>query len=155
MLALHLILKFWTAHAASAPCRNTRQSGELEILLTTPLDGDAILLGSTTAIKRQLLWPFLFVAGVDAVLLVLGWHKLGLWNGFAFAGAMFLEFLWLIGNLYSLTWVGLLMGLRHSSHAKALGRTLFCILILPWSALAFSAACVGIVTVSRLRKWVP
>jgi hypothetical protein len=146
VVGLHLILKYWAAHSACRSLPSRRQSGELEILLTTPLDGDAILLGSTTAIKRQLLWPFLFVVAVDGLVLLLGWRKLGLWEGFSFAGAMLLEFLWFIGNLYSLTWVGLCMGLKSSSHAKALGRTLFYILLLPWSVLAVSASMVGIAT---------
>jgi hypothetical protein len=154
VLGLHQILKFATATSACLSLPSRRHSGELEILLTTPLDGDAILLGSTTAIKHQMLRPFLFVVAMDLLLLVLGWHKLGIWDGFPFAGAMLLEFLWFIGNLYSLTWVGLWMGLKSSSHAKALGRTLFYILFLPWSGLAVTAAFVGILTMGRnLSPW--
>jgi hypothetical protein len=41
------------------------------------------------------------------------------------------------------------MGLKCSSHAKALGRTIFYILLLPWSALAVAAALVGISTMGR------
>jgi hypothetical protein len=149
VLGLHLILKFWTAHSACRSLPSRRLSGELEILLTTPLDGDAILLGSTTAIKHQLLRPFLFVVAMDLLLLILGWQKLGIWAGFGFAGAMLLEFLWFIGNLYSLTWVGLWMGLKTSSHAKALGRTLFYLLLLPWSFLAVAAAFVGIMSMGH------
>jgi hypothetical protein len=86
---------------------------------------------------------------MDGLLLILGWCKLGLWAGFGFAGAMLLEFLWFIGNLYTLTWVGLWMGMKSPSHAKALGRTLFYILLLPWSGLAIAAAVVGILTMGR------
>ena len=146
VLGLHAILKFWTANSACRSFPSRRHSGELEILLTTPLDGAAILLGSTTALKHELLRPFLFVAAMDVLLLILGWRKLGIWEGFPFAGAMLLEFLWFIGNLYSLTWVGLWMGLKTASHAKALGRTLFYILFLPWSGLAVAAAFFGLVT---------
>jgi hypothetical protein len=146
VLGLHLILKYWTAHSACRSLPSRRQSGELEILLTTPLDGDAILLGSTTALKQQLFWPFLFVVAADGVLLILGWRKLGLWVGFGFAWVMLFEFLWFVGNLYTLTWVGLLMGMKYTSHAKALGRTLFYILFLPWSILAVAAAFVGVAT---------
>ncbi|HEY3864401.1 MAG TPA: ABC transporter permease subunit [Verrucomicrobiae bacterium] len=149
VLAMHLIVKFWTAHCACRSLPSRRQSGELEILLTTPLDGDDILLGSTTAIKHQMLRPFLFVVAMDILLVALAWHKLGLWQGFIFACVMLVEFLWFIGNLYSLTWVGLWAGLKSSSHAKALGRTLFYILLLPWSVLAISAAMVGIMTIGR------
>jgi hypothetical protein len=41
------------------------------------------------------------------------------------------------------------MGLTTTSHAKALGRTLFYILFLPWSGLAVAAAFVGIMTMGR------
>jgi hypothetical protein len=150
VLGLHLILKFWTAHSACRSLASRRQSGELEMLLTTPLDGDAILLGSTTAIKHQLLRPFLFVVALDLLMLILGWHKLGIWDGFPYAAAMLLEFLWFVGNLYTLTWVGLWMGLKTSSHTKALGRTLICILFLPWSALAVAATFVGILTMGKI-----
>ncbi len=149
VLGLHLILKYWAALSACRALPSRRQTGELEILLTTPLDGDAILLGITTAIKRQLLWPFLFVVAADGVLLMLGWHKLGLWQGVGFALAMLFEFLWFAGNLYSLTWVGLLMGMTHVSQAKALGRTLFYILFLPWSIVALAAAFVGLATMGN------
>jgi hypothetical protein len=86
------------------------------------------------------------VVAADGVVLILGWRKLGLWEGFGFALAMLVEFLWFVGNLYSLTWVGLLMGMKCSSPAKALGRTLFYILFLPWSVVAIAAAFVGVAT---------
>jgi hypothetical protein len=149
MVGLHLILKYCAANSACRALPSRRKSGELEILLTTPLDGDAILSGSITAIKRQLLRPFLFVLAMDGLLLVLGWCKLGPWEGFLWAGAVCLEVLWFIGNLYTLTWLGLFMGLKSSSHAKALGSTLFDILLLPWSALALAAALVGVSTMGR------
>jgi hypothetical protein len=146
VLSLHWMMKYWTAHSACTSLPSRRQSGELEILLTTPLDGDAILLGSTTAIKKSLLWPFLFVTAVDGILLVMGWRKMGLWNGLGFAVVMAFEFIWFVGNLYSLTWVGLFMGMRTPNYAKALGRTLFCILFLPWTVVALSCAGMGIAT---------
>ncbi len=149
VLGLHLILKYWAAEAACRALPSRRHSGELEILLTTPLDGDAILLGISTAIKRQLFWPFLFVVAMDGLLLILGWHKLGLWDGLPFALAMLFEFVWFAGNLYSLTWVGLWMGMTCSSQTKALGRTLFCILFLPWSIVAIAAAFVGLATMGN------
>jgi hypothetical protein len=150
VLGLHLILKYWAAQSACLALPSRRQSGELEILLTTPLDGDVILHGITTAIKRKLLWPFLFVVVADSVLLILGWHKLGLWPGLLFAFVMLFEFIWFAGNLYSLTWVGLLLGMTCSSQAKALGRTLFYILFLPWSIVAIAAAFVGLATMGSI-----
>jgi hypothetical protein len=152
VVGLHLILKYWAAQSACRALPSRRQSGELEILLTTPLDGDAILLGITSTIKRQLLWPFLFVVAMDGLLLILGWHKLGLWDGMAFALAMLFEFLWFAGNLYSLTWVGLWMGMTCSSQTRALGRTLFCILFLPWSMVAIAAAFVGLATMGNIMS---
>jgi hypothetical protein len=149
IIGSHLILKYCAANSACRSLPSRRQSGELEILLTTPLDGDAIISGSITAIKRQLLRPFLFVLGMDGLLLILGWCKVGLWDGFFWAGAVLLEILWFMGNLYSLTWLGLLMGLKYSNHAKALGMTLFSILFLPWSFLALATAFVGVLTMGR------
>jgi hypothetical protein len=83
------------------------------------------------------------------VLLLLGWHKLGLWEGFGFAAVMVFEFIWFVGNLYSLTWVGLCQGMKTASHARALGRTLLYVLFLPWTIVALSAAAAGVATIGR------
>ncbi|HEX3720885.1 MAG TPA: ABC transporter permease subunit [Verrucomicrobiae bacterium] len=142
----HLGLKFSAANNACRCLPGRRHSGELELLLTTPLDQDAVVRGSAIALKRQLLWPVLFVLAMDLVLLALGWWKVGFWNGFLWALAMFVEVGWFLANLYSLTWLGLCLGLKSKSHHEALGRTLFCILFMPWSGLVVAAVAFGIAT---------
>jgi hypothetical protein len=148
-MACHLVLKFPAANNSCRCLPGRRRSGELELLLTTPLDEDAVVRGSAIALKRQLLWPVLFVLALDAALLVLGWWKAGFWDGLAWAAALFIETLWFLGNLYSLTWLGLCLGLKSASHSKALGRTLFYILFMPASALAAASVCFGIATMGR------
>jgi hypothetical protein len=145
----HLALKFAAANNACRCLPGRRHSGELELLLTTPLDQDAVVRGSAIALKRQLLGPVLFALALDAVLLVLGWWKAGFWDGFGWAAILFVEVLWFLGNLYSLTWLGMCLGLKSTSHSNALGRTLFYILLMPWSGLAVAAVCFGIATTGR------
>jgi hypothetical protein len=142
----HLGLKFSAANNACRCLPGRRHSGELELLLTTPLDQDAVVCGSAIALKRQLLWPVLFVLAMDLALLVLGWWKAGFWDGFPWALAMFVEVVWFLANLYSLTWLGMCLGLKSTSHSKALGRTLFYILFMPWSGLVVVAVGFGIAT---------
>jgi ABC-type transport system involved in multi-copper enzyme maturation permease subunit len=142
----HIGLKFSAANNACRCLPGRRHSGELELLLTTPLDQDSIVRGAAIALKRQLLWPVLFVLAMDSALLVAGWCKAGFWDGFSWAALMFIEVAWFMANLYSLTWLGMFFGLRTTSHSKALGRTLFYILFMPWSGLAVAAVCFGIAT---------
>ena len=149
VVSCHLALKFSAATNACRCLPGRRHSGELELLLTTPLDEDAVVRGSAIALKRQLLWPVLFVLALDAALLVLGWWKAGFWNGFAWAAALLIETVWFLGNLYSLTWLGLCLGLKSASFSKALGGTLFYILFMPVSALAAASVCFGIASIGR------
>ncbi len=151
VLTLHLVFKARVAQSACQSLPHRRQTGELEILLTTPLDGDTILLGSTTAIKHELLWPFFFVTAMDVLLLVLGWRKLGLWQGFAYGAVWLVEFVTFAVNLYTLTWFGLWAGMRTANSAKAMGRTIFCILFMPWTVVAVCAAGVGILTYGHFQ----
>jgi hypothetical protein len=148
-IGCHLALKFAAANDACRCLTGRRQSGELELLLTTPLDQDALVQGSAIALKRQLLWPVLLVLALDLALLVAGWCKVGLWNGFGWGALLLVEVVWFLGNLYSLTWLGMVLGLKSASHSKAMGRTLFYILLMPWSGLIVAVVCFGIATLGN------
>ncbi len=109
-----------------------RRSGELELLLTTPCDEDEILRGCLLQLKRSLFWPALFALAVDLALLIFGSWRAGFGYGLAWQLAVVLEVLWLLANLYSLGWVGLFLGLKMASPARAASKAFFLVVLLPW-----------------------
>jgi hypothetical protein len=140
ILLLHSVLKFQAASQASRMLAGRRRSGELELLLTTPYDEDEILRGCLLELKRSLFWPALFALGVDLALLIFGWRKAWFGDRLGWAAAVMVEVIWLLVNLYSLSWVGLFLGLRLANPPKAASRAIFYVVLLPWALLICFAA---------------
>jgi hypothetical protein len=132
ILLMHSVLKFQAASQSSRMLAGKRRSGELELLLTTPYDEDEILRGCLLELKRSLFWPALLTLTVDSALLFFVWCQVGFDEGVLWAGALLLEVIWLLFNLYTLTWVGLYLGLKLASPAKAVSRAIFYVVLLPW-----------------------
>jgi hypothetical protein len=132
ILLLHSVLKYQAASQAGRMLAGKRRSGELEMLLTTPYDEDEILRGCFYQLIRSLYWPTLFALGVDLALLILGccndWFGAGLMWAFIVA----VEVVWMLVNLHSLSWVGLFQGIKLGNPAKAAGRAIFLVVLLPW-----------------------
>ena len=126
-----------------------QQSGELELLLTTPLDVPEILRGHLLGIKRQYFGLVLSVLGLDAFLVVMTWHDTGGWEGSGWALVFGLEVAWLLLNLYVLAWAGLCFGMTSKSLAQAIRRTIIYVLLTPWAGMVASAAIVGLLTSGR------
>jgi hypothetical protein len=146
---LHLILKFMVVLNASRTLLNQRQTGELELMLTTPLNEADVLRGYLLALKRQMFWPAAAAIAMDLIFLVGGTWKLGGWEAVTFAGALMLEMIWMLLNVYSLAWVGLRSGMTASSLSKAILRTIFYVIIPPWIGLVFSLALIALLTSGR------
>lgn len=132
ILLMHSVLKFQAASQASRMLAGRRRSGELELLLTTPYDEDEILRGCLLELKRTLFWPTLLALAVDLALLIVGWCQAGFGDGLEWAGVVVAEVIWMLVNLYSLTWVALCLGLRLANPARAAGRAIFYVVLLPW-----------------------
>jgi hypothetical protein len=132
IVLMHWLLKFQAASQSSRMLAGRRRSGELELLLTTPYDEDEILRGCLLELKRSLFWPTLVALAVDLALLILGWCRAGFGDGLAWAAAVVVEVIWMLVNLYSLSWVGLFLGLRLASPAKAASQAIFYVVLLPW-----------------------
>jgi hypothetical protein len=142
ILLMHGVLKFLAASQAGRMLAARRRSGELELLLTTPCDEDEILRGCLLELKRSLFWPALFAIGVDLALVILGifgWGKAGIGFSPWWAGAVLVEVVWLVVNLYSLAWVGLFLGLKLGNPTKAAGRAILYVVLLPWLLLILFA----------------
>ncbi|MGA2540289.1 MAG: hypothetical protein ABSG78_01870 [Verrucomicrobiota bacterium] len=140
ILLLHSVLKYQAAAQAGRMLAGKRRSGELELLLTTPYDEDEILRGCLLELKRSLFWPVLFALGVDLGLLILGCLRAGFGLDLGWEAAVVVEVVWLLVNLYSLTWVGLFLGLRLATPAKAASQAIFYVVLLPWVLLICSVA---------------
>jgi hypothetical protein len=140
ILLLHSVLKYQAASQAGRMLAGQRRSGELELLLTTPYGEAGVLRGCLLGLKRGLFWPTLFALGVDLALLLFGWWKAWFGNGQAWAAMVVAEVVWLLVNLYSLSWVGLFLGLKLANPARAASQAIFYVVLLPWLlAMAFAA----------------
>ena len=126
-----------------------RQSGELELLLTTPLDISEILRGHLLAIKRQYFWLVISVLGLDFFLVIAVWIDVGGWEGSGWAIVFGLEVAWLLLNIYVLAWTGLCFGMKSKSLAQAIRRTIIYVLLTPWAGMVASGAILGLLTSGR------
>jgi len=123
-------LKWLVASEASQRWVHERQTGALELLLTTPLSVSEILRGHGLSLWRLFGVPALAILVVEMVTLVVA---------DAFSGPQFeMGVLTLVGavvfvwDLYALAWVGLWMGLSSRKPNQAFLGTGVRILVLPW-----------------------
>jgi hypothetical protein len=106
-----------------------RDTGFLEMLLTTPVEAGAILRSKRLALRRHFLLPV--IATLTAHVYFIGREYLGTgsitagWIAFASMGMLFADF-------FSLSWLGLWEGLLARNTADAFKRTLFLGLLAPW-----------------------
>jgi ABC-type Na+ efflux pump permease subunit len=130
---LHASLLLKVANVACRSIAEDRESGALELLLTTPLDEDEITAGRLIALKQELMRPALAALAVDLVFcLWVAWFDQ---QAATFLKVFFgLAVLWVIQLLvmYPLAWFGLWMGLRCPNALSAVRRTQFSILMMPY-----------------------
>lgn len=133
-LSFHAALKMWIANEAPRQFQEDRQSGALELLLSTSQSVPEILAGRWLALRRQFLWPLVAVLLLDVWFLVAMTWSLGArdWRDEA-------EFFWscvvcmalLPLDAWALGWAGLWSGLRSSGRAAVSGLVTR-VLVLPW-----------------------
>ncbi|MBI4327333.1 MAG: ABC transporter permease [Chloroflexi bacterium] len=132
--ALHVLLKMAIAAEAAERLSGSRSSGELELLLVTPISVEKICRGHFRALQRQFAFPVLVISLVDLLLILMGGGLIGGQDS-----ENVFRFLWVWAMLImlfidapALAWVGLWQGLHARNSLAALMRTLFRILLLPW-----------------------
>jgi ABC-type Na+ efflux pump permease subunit len=145
---ISLLLMILMASHASRFFSEGRRTGTLELLLTTPLSQEAILTGQRRTFARRLAW---------SVLLILTWRGANLFFQLRLMGAsatitmgsgvvdyrhyvLFTalgELLIFITSLYSLSWVGMWLGLVAGKPSQAATRTFIYVLVIPWFAMSF------------------
>jgi len=149
ILLWHSVLKFQAASQAGRMLAGRKRNGELELLLTTPLGEAEVLRGCLFELKRRLFWPTLIALSVDAALLIFGWRQEWFGNGQAWAAMVVAEVVWLLVNLYGLSWVGLFLGLKLANSAWAAGQAVLYVVLLPWLVVIAFAAPLALVAGGR------
>ncbi len=147
MWAVHVAGLWLKLRLALAACRHLhehRRSGALELVLCTAQTPWLIVQGNLAGLRRQFLPPIIAVLaaamlllaaaiaqerGVDAVELT--WMFAGL------AGLVLLD-------LWALAWGGMWLGLSSARYVRALVRTVWWVMVLPWVAFLVSFILVGV-----------
>lgn len=142
---LHITLKGWMAIEATRKLGVGRRSGELELLLVTPLRVNTIVDARMRALQRQFLIPIALVLLVDILFLLFGMQTAGWWGT---PGIWAMAFLVGIGifvcDCYTITWVGLWEGLNAHSGMQGFLRTLALVVARPWVVYMVSIFLAGI-----------
>jgi len=146
-LALNSVLKIWLAGEAGWRFSIDRNSGALELVLSTPLKVTEIIRGQAAALFRQFAAPAAVVVLVELLFLqarrgeeswVLVWG----------AGIVML-----VADLVTLSWVGMWLGVSHRHHSRALGATIGLVLVLPWVVFALFATYLAVASTARPSGW--
>jgi ABC-type transport system involved in cytochrome c biogenesis permease component len=122
---LHASVKCWVAWEASRRFAEDRRSGALELLLTTPLNDRAILMGWLVGLKRRFIGPVILLLGMDLLL----WWGAGdsAWLvGMLFAMGLF------VADSYTLCLAGSWSGLTSKNSTQACLRAIGYVLVFPW-----------------------
>ncbi|HXJ55365.1 MAG TPA: ABC transporter permease [Verrucomicrobiae bacterium] len=122
----HTILKFWVATESSRRFSLDRQSGALELLLSTPLSVQEIVRGLMMGLERQFGGPLLVVLLSDFTFMMAGrrsaeWVTLWL-----------VLMVVLVADLLTLGWLGMWRGLNSRRPNRAASGLLLRVLVLPW-----------------------
>ena len=131
---LHTVLKIWIAAEACNRFAESSRTGELEVLLVSPVSVRKICRGHLMSIRRQFVWPVVAVASVDVTLIVIGekFFNSALAEQTPLLGLVVWGLLvMLIVDLQTLTWVGLWQGIYSKSSLVALRRTITQVMVLP------------------------
>lgn len=123
LILVSLILRLFVAVAAAQRLTEDKESGALDLIITTPLTVAAIVSGQWKAIRRKLGIPFVASLGLSAFLIF------GPWNGEGSSGRESLV-RWFIAaafcilsvtDLFALGWLGIWNGLhvRNVPHGAA------------------------------------
>ncbi len=129
----HSLLKLWLTSEACRTLFADRQSGTLELILSTPISVDEILHGQWLALQRQFAWPALTVLAADVVMFVAGNRS----NSFAEGGQEWLLLflagtLMFVADLLTLGWVSMWLAMVTRRVNRATGGAVFRVLVLPW-----------------------
>ena len=135
---MHTVLKFWIGTEACRQFSKDRQSGALELLLSTPISVKEIIRGQWMALERQFGGPLFVVLLADLVFLLasrLDTEVVVVW----IAGMIML-----VADVFTLGWVGMWCGLNSRRPNRAAGAALVRVLVLPWMIFLILLTFIGL-----------
>jgi len=103
-----------------------RQSGALELMLSTPLEVAEIIRGQFQALKRQFFWPTVMVLLLHFLFMISQKTSGSLVSWYLGNMAM------LVADLFAIAYGGMWVGLKSRHATRATGAILARMLVLPW-----------------------
>jgi ABC-type transport system involved in multi-copper enzyme maturation permease subunit len=132
-IALMGMVKLWLALDTTRRLAEDRESGALQVILTTGMAADEVIRGLERGLFRRYLLPVLTVVGLaaggGALLLISGRN-----GGMAFL-VLVLAVIVFVFDAFALTWTGLYDGLTQRNASRALVATVLKTLLIPWLVL--------------------
>jgi hypothetical protein len=130
-LVIHGILKLWLGMTVVHRLAEDRQSGTLELILSTPLTTRELFWGQRRALWRQFGWPLVAVVAADILFCYLTMREE---YGEHTVTAMLYgaHVLILMADAYAISWVGLWMAVAAKRPHHAGPAVLLRVLVLPW-----------------------
>ena len=134
---IHGFLKIWLTSETCSRFVEDRRSGALELLLSSPLRVPEIARGQDLALRRQFARPILAVVTIDLLLLFIGIKSFR--HGISPLDMTLMVcagLIVLLADLMALKWVAMWQALLVTHLNRAVIKTLFSILALPWMIYA-------------------
>jgi hypothetical protein len=152
-VAVHFVLLSWVAWRACYQVGEGARSGALELLLTTPLTAEQILLGQWEALRRTFQGPVLLLAGCE----------LSYFFAFALASrdpgsslvglvSLLLALGMAISDYFAVANYGMWIALRTRRPGAAAMRTVLFVVVIPLLASLFSIFCACVLPFTWLVK---
>jgi ABC-type transport system involved in multi-copper enzyme maturation permease subunit len=123
---VHTVLKFWMVTESCRRFSSDRQSGALELLLSTPITVKELVRGQILALERQFAGPLFVVLLMDFVFLLAGRHDSDLLVVWIAGMVIF------VADIVALAWVGMWRGLNSRRPNRAAAAAMVRVLVLPW-----------------------
>jgi hypothetical protein len=147
------VLRLLVAFVACRFFVQARRTGELELLLCTPLERARILRGHRRACWQVVFWPLVVVTLIEQIIPLAVWlHSRPPWAPRSVVGAYLaavgsawvFECLGLLADALALIWFGAWAALKARNLAGAVGRTLFYVILLPFLLQGVFSAVLGV-----------
>ncbi len=144
---VHLALKLLIAGVACWQFNEDRNSGAMELVLSTPLTVGDILRGQRDALIRMFRWPIMCVLLMDLVFLMSHLNRSG-------SNSSTIMLVWISGmavmvaDAIALRSMGMWLGLRMRRTNAAVTRTVVCVMALPWAAMILTLSLLALLPFS-------
>ncbi|MBI4327334.1 MAG: hypothetical protein HY674_19035 [Chloroflexi bacterium] len=129
---LHSLIKCWIILEACQPLSEAKRTGALELILCTPLKVEDILEGHFRALRRQFGGAITLIVIADLAMMLAGLHDPSTEEESLWLLACAAWILMFVADAFTVSWVGIWLGLKAKKAYQASTQTLFRVLVLPW-----------------------